>query len=179
MAPGSAVFSPQSLVDPRHRASVRPVRDRADSAVVSPRVRHVPELGDAALGYCRRGWLIVPMHSPVDGGLIASRSGPNPTGCRGWGRPAAGPPPAPGRAPPPAACPTRRSAGAGTRRRRRASPRKLVLRGQKHTPKDVGPGSLPFRETLAITRRAYLRRKWTPSAIVHRELVGSWAGMLW
>jgi Bifunctional DNA primase/polymerase, N-terminal/CHC2 zinc finger len=52
-----------------------PVRDWADSAVVSPRIRHVSELGDAALGYCRRGWSIVPMHSPVDGGCSCGRRG--------------------------------------------------------------------------------------------------------
>jgi bifunctional DNA primase/polymerase-like protein len=40
---------------------------------VDVRIEQVAGLGDAALAYCRRGWSIVPMHSPVSGGCSCRR----------------------------------------------------------------------------------------------------------
>ena len=42
---------------------------------VSSRIEQVAGVGDAALAYCRRGWSIVPMHSPADGGCSCQRRG--------------------------------------------------------------------------------------------------------
>jgi hypothetical protein len=40
---------------------------------MSVRIEEVVDVGDAALAYCRRGWSIVPLHSPVDGRCSCGR----------------------------------------------------------------------------------------------------------
>ncbi len=42
---------------------------------VSATVAQVMGVGDAALAYCRRGWSIVPMYAPADGGCSCGRRG--------------------------------------------------------------------------------------------------------
>jgi hypothetical protein len=42
---------------------------------MSEGIERVSSVGDAALAYCRRGWSVVPMHSPAAGGCSCGRRG--------------------------------------------------------------------------------------------------------
>jgi Bifunctional DNA primase/polymerase, N-terminal/CHC2 zinc finger len=57
------------------QAAAETTAGRGKLSRVSATIEQTVGVGDAALAYCRRGWSIVPMHAPADGGCSCGRGG--------------------------------------------------------------------------------------------------------
>ena len=64
---------PAGLLPWRHQATGPGDLGTGHTVAVSDRIEQPAGLGEVALAYTRRGWSVVPMHSPADGGCSCGR----------------------------------------------------------------------------------------------------------